>query len=259
MSDALSRILKGLPNQKLSNASVAMFKGFWLGILPKHVLHQVDEYYYDNVDMYHDEGYHLSGLLAWEQAAVDAYFQNCHTLMLLGAGGGRETIALAKQGFQVDGFECHPQLAKFAHQLLSQHHQGDSKICTLDRDACPPGDQLYDGIIVGWGAYMLVQGKPQRIHFLQQLRQKMPAKAPLLISFYHHPKTDRYFGLVHFVGSTIRKLLGRPSLDRGDDLAPEYVHYFNQAEIVEELKAGGFDLAFYGDRPYGHAVAIALE
>jgi hypothetical protein len=51
--------------------------------------------------------------------------------------------------------------------------------------------------------------------------------------------------------------LRREHLEVGDDLSPNYVHHFTQREIELELSESGFDLQFYSDRQYGHAVGRA--
>jgi hypothetical protein len=43
----------------------------------------------------------------------------------------------------------------------------------------------------------------------------------------------------------------------GDDLAPNYVHYFTRSEIASELSEAGFALQCYSPEPYGHAVGVA--
>lgn len=235
------------------------FIGFWLGALPKHLLHLADQDYYNKTQMYCDVAYNQRGLWDWEAQAIDAYFKSCRSLLLIGAGGGREVYALAKLGYQVDGYECNPQLVEFANQLL-QAEGLESRVSDLERDSLPEGNRIYDGAIIGWGAYMLIQGKANRVRFLQQLKTRISANAPILISFYHlNNKQHNHFRIVVGVGNLLRRLLRRELLEIGDDLSPEFVHYFNQEEIERELKEAGFDLVLYGSKDYGHAVGIAID
>lgn len=232
----------------------ACFVGFWLGVLPKNILHLADQDYYNTTRMYSDLTYNQQGLWPWESYAIETYFQSCQSLLLIGAGGGREVYALAKLGYHVDGYECHPGLVEFANQLLTSA-SFSSRVQWLERDSVPQTDQQYQGAIVGWSAYMLIQGRENRIRFLKQLRILLPINAPILISFYHHPNKDYFhFKVVVKVGNLFRRLFRQDLLEIGDDLAPEFVHYFNQAEIEQELKEAGFHLAFYGSQDYGHAV-----
>ena len=43
----------------------------------------------------------------------------CKRLLVAGAGGGREVLALYKSGYEVDGFECHPELVALANTMLT--------------------------------------------------------------------------------------------------------------------------------------------
>ena len=61
------------------------------------------------------------------------------------------------------------------------------------------------------------------------------------------------------VGNLLRWMLRRPPLEVGDCLAPNYVHCFTEDQLRSELCQAGFELAFYGTKSYGHAVAIASE
>jgi 2-polyprenyl-3-methyl-5-hydroxy-6-metoxy-1,4-benzoquinol methylase len=233
------------------------FIRFWLGVLPKYLLHLADQDYYNKTKMYCSVTYNQQGLWEWEKHAIETYFKSCESLMLIGAGGGREVYALSKLGYQVDGYECNPQLVEFANQLAKADSL-QNQVIYLERDDVPKSDRLYDGVIVGWGAYMLIQGKTNRVSFLQQIKTRISANAPILISFYHHDnKSHPHFQLVVKVGNVLRRLLRRELLEIGDDLSPEFVHYFNRDQILAELEAGGFEMVMYGTHDYGHAVGIA--
>ena len=230
--------------------------GFWLGVLKKETLQGIDQYYYDSANMYCNEKYNKSGLWKWEKQVLSEYFQNCTCLLVAGAGGGREILALQQLGYNVDGFECNIRLADFANNLLKREGFVASVQLAL-RDECPNSDKLYDGIIIGWGAYMLIQGRKQRVDFLKELRAQMSAGAPLLLSFFSRANDSLYFKLILVIGNVIRWLLGRDALELGDALVPNYVHHFTQDEVIQELHAGGVDVKFYSTDSYGHAVGIA--
>jgi hypothetical protein len=240
----------------------ALFNGFWLGILGRGTLHSIDQAYYDNSQTYddyryRDEEYNRKGLWKWEKKVIDQYFLSCKKLLLLSVGGGREVLALNKLGYEVDGFECNPHLVEFANELMAKEGL-NSMIKISPRDDCPPLAQSYDGIVVGWGSYMLIQGREKRILLLKKLRKVIQAGSPILISFFVRSKSSTYFKLVCFFGNIIRFLFRQDRLEMGDNLAPNYVHHFTQEEIELELQASGFKLALYSTETYGHAVGIAI-
>lgn len=242
--------------QRLFVLLKACLSGFWLGTLKAETLHDIDKLYYDGEKMYVDDNYNRSGLKNWEKNVIDNYFQDCKSLLVTSVGGGRELLALKSLGFEVSGFECHPELSAFANELLLK--EGHPPLVKLvERDRCPTNGQMYDGLIVGWGAYMLIQGKKQRIEFLKGLRGQAQENSPVLVSFYSRPSNHLYFRVVAAVGNVIRRILSRELIEIGDDLVPNFVHYFTEKEIAGELLEAGYQLKFYSVKGYGHAVGIA--
>ena len=98
----------------------AVFNGLWLGVLGRDSIHALDELYYDEQSLYHEDAHNLGGLSAWEREVLDVYFKQCRSVLVGSAGGGREVIALQKSGFDADGFECHAGLVGTANRLLAE-------------------------------------------------------------------------------------------------------------------------------------------
>ena len=230
-----------------------VFNGFWLGVLSYQSLLRIDETFYNESDIYCSSEYNKKGLLKWEQEMVEKYFQNSQKLLLVGAGGGRETYALQNMGYLVEAFECNPKLQEFGNNLLA----GDGLVpCikSLERDACPKSNSKYDGVIIGWGAYMLIQGSARRAEFLSAIRSQIADEANILLSFFTRSTYSWQLRNIASIGNMIRFLLRRDSLEMGDSLAPNYVHYFTESELTKELDNAGFDLIYFSSKSYGHAV-----
>lgn len=234
--------------------------GMWLGVLSRAQLEAVDELHYHGSATYNGDAHNLRGLMDWEEAAISGYFGNSTRLLVLAAGGGREVLALERRGFQVDGFECNPTLVEFAGGFLPR--QGvTGTVRLLPRDTTPPAAG-YDGVIMGWGSYMLIAGRGRRIEMLRRLRAMIPDGAPLLLSFFTKPDQLTRLRMEHRVARVIRRVLRREPPELGDDLIPVYVHRFHEAEIEAEMRQAGFRLACYepeGRRAHdaGWAVGIA--
>ena len=244
--------------EKLYSIIFSCFTGLWLGLLKREDFYLVDEIYYNNSKMYYKEEYNRRGLWNWEKEVIDKYFYECGKLLLVGAGGGREFLALHKMGYDIDGFECNPKLVEYANMLLGKEGIVPN-VQISPRDVCQYGMKVYDGIILGWGMYMLIQEKEQRIALLRNLRNQLKEDSPALLSFFCRSDAERRFKVVSRVGNTIRWLLRRNFLVVGDYLAPNYVHYFTREEIASEMQAAGFQLVLYSTNGYGHAVGVALK
>jgi 2-polyprenyl-3-methyl-5-hydroxy-6-metoxy-1,4-benzoquinol methylase len=233
----------------------SLFTGFWLGVLSEQSLHKIDELYYNDDKSYRNDKYNLQGLWEWEKKAIELFYGNCKNLMLLGAGGGREIYGLEQWNYQIEAYECNPELLDYANKFLRK--EGISvEVKSIERNECPTTGNLYDGAIIGWGSYMLIQGRKQRISFLSKLHQQLKPNSPVLISFYTADENKRSLMIASKTANVFRLILQRRLTDVGDYLFPNYVHYFTKEQIASEFAESGFDLMFYSENPYGHAVGL---
>ncbi|MDT8402617.1 MAG: hypothetical protein RQ743_13060, partial [Bacteroidales bacterium] len=139
----------------------AVLTGFWLGVMGDKTLDHSDDLHYKRSKKYIDDSYNKSGLFRWEKAALKKYFPEAGSILLLAAGGGRETYALSRMGFEVDSYECNKALVENGNEFL-QRSGIEERIKYLPRDTVPEEGRKYDGIIVGWGAYTHIRGSEHR-------------------------------------------------------------------------------------------------
>ena len=233
------------------------FTGFWLGVLSRDLLQQIDQQYYDSTANYHEGSYNRRGLWYWELEMLKRYFADRRSLLVAAVGGGREALALHKLGYRVDSFECNPTLVGIANRLLAEDGY-EGRVQLAQRDTCPPGSTVYDGLIIGWGGYMLIQGRARRVRFLQSLRARVLTGGPILLSFFTRPGDPGSFRVTLFVANFLRRLRRVEPVELGDSLGPDYAHYFTRSEIDSELREAGFELVYYSTQGYGHAIGRAL-
>lgn len=243
----------------MTNAALGLirgcFDGIWLGLLSRRQLARIDEAYYDRSGEYTMQSYNRQGLWHWEQAAIENHFSGVRRIVVTSAGGGREVLALAKTGYEVAGFEPHQELARFGSQLLAAEGL-DASIDPSPRDRWPVEAIGADGVVVGWGGYMLISGRAQRITFLREAAKQLPAGAPILLSFFVRGGTPLRFRMAAGVANALRRLLRRGHVDIGDLMTPNLVHFFTRAEVAAELADAGFDLVDFGYMDYGWAVGV---
>lgn len=233
----------------------AVTAGVWLGLLERDQLLAVGDAFYASHPRYADDAYTRSGLQPWERAAVRQHFPERGRLLLVGAGAGREVLALAGLGYEVVGYECNRALvAQGARHLGADVH---ARLAWAPPDTCPPAGGTFDGLIVGWGAYMLVYGRARRVALLRAMRAQATPGAPLLLSFFVRDAASRRYPVIRAIANALRRVRGRELVETGDDLEPEYVHAFTRDELHAELAEAGFELRAFSDMPYGHAVARA--
>lgn len=230
-----------------------LHQGFWLGVLSRRDFHRLAERRYTDWENYSDREYNLSGWVEWEQKVWDRHFLGCKTILLGGAGGGREIFPLLDQGAEVVAFECNPHLVQVGKKLLAEEKR-PATLHWADPDRVPEGLGRFDGAIIGWGAYTHIRGRAVRIDFLKEVRRHLGTGSPLLISFFHRGG-GRSYRWIYGLAKMIQLIQGsRSTVELGDTIYGSFDHYFTEGEIAAELEAAGFALDVYHSSPFGHAV-----
>lgn len=242
----------------------ALLDGCWLGAFDRERLAALDETHYETLVeqtrtatfSYADEHWNTSGLQAWEAPVVEQAFAPGSRVVVTGAGGGREVLALLELGYDAVGYEPHPGLVQAGSELLGRRgHPGRLRL--MERDVFPGGVDSLDGLLVGWGSYMLSPGRKRRVAFMRGARERMDGGAPVLLSFFVRSPDERDYVRLAAAANVVRRLRGLEPAEVGDALRPNFVHHFTREELQGELAAAGLALERYVDRPYGHAVARA--
>ncbi len=240
--------------KNLTNFLDAFFSGFWLGVMGQKSLDFSDELYYNRTKSYTDEKYNLSGLFEWEKPMIQKYFSNTKILLLIAAGGGREVLALSKMGFKVDSYECNPALIEYGNTLL-QKNGIDNRINFLPRNSVPAENKKYDGIIIGWGGYSHIPGNKKRLFFLAGLYPFLNKETPLMISFLWTNKRTRRDKITKNISNFFRFFTKKDKTVLGDKLEPDFIHYFTEEEIKNELIQSKYKILDYNAKDYGCIIA----
>jgi hypothetical protein len=232
----------------------SVHEGLWLGLLDHPHLRAVTDQRYEMWRTYGADDHNLSGLMPWEESALDRFFGGCGSLLVGAAGGGREVLALARQGYRVTAFDCSEHLLNRCRRLLADEGLAVSAAVSPP-DHVPDGVGQSDGAIIGWGGYMHIPGRPARVNFMQQIRSHLPPGGPLLLSFFSHRQPSRSDRLVAGIAGVIRRLRrSRDPVEVGDRISRTFDHRFCEEVIGSELESAGFDMIHSTHQPYGHAV-----
>lgn len=232
----------------------AVLTGFWLGVMGDKSLDQADDLHYKRSSKYIDDSYNLSGLVRWEKVAIEKYFSHVKRILLIAAGGGRETYALSRMGFEVDSYECNKALVEYGNEFLQKNGVGQ-RIGYLRRDTVPGEGGRYDGVIIGWGAYTHIRGSNKRISFLKKLRPFMAREGVLMVSFLFADERTRQEKIVKRVSDFFRVFSKREKTELGDGLTSVFVHLFTEEEIRNEITQAGYRIIGFNSVDYGSVVA----
>ena len=258
----ISGLTDWLP-QKLKAAHMAI----WLGFLDNSDLNEVTAANYNLSSGFESESHNLCGLWPCEEDVITRIFPDCQSLLVAAAGGGREAIALAKKGFEVTAFDSSEALTSACRANIAK---AELKATILDSepDQIPSGLGVYDGLVVGRGAYHHIPGRRRRIRFLQKCREHLRHNAPVFLDDFHTlPIVSKGFERTAYIASFVRRVRrSQDAIEIGDQLSPlNFYHRFQRQEVEVELHEAGFQLQFFAETPWGdganlaHAVARATS
>ena len=203
------------------------------------------------------------GLLDWERELLSPPFPAAGRLLVGGAGGGREAIALLERGYDVFAFDPAgalvqagaPAVATSGGTLCRASYADLVRAAAgqptpLDAAFTPP----LDGVLLGWGSFSLIVSDEERIALLRALRMLAP-RAPVALSFDEVVEPESSASGV----ARVRRMLRRFYEGRG---APGYtgerMRYAPWAGIIREstladvetvARAAGYHPAKHGLEP----------
>jgi hypothetical protein len=188
--------------------------------------------YRPGTDVFRDD------LFPWEREAVETWFPAAPATVLIGgAGGGREALALAQRGYAVTTFE--PAL-RLVTSFVRYHSDAMSPIdafagryedlplvrdpregvSTVDLSRRRP----YDAAILGWASYSNLQSDEHRVAALRAMGRL--TAGPILLSYFpHHRETPDQ-----------QSRRGSFSLNVG------YFRDLTEQEVREQIAAAGLDV-----------------
>jgi hypothetical protein len=241
----------------LHGGSLALFEGFWMGLLPESVYDVISEKSYGDGRHYTNAPYLDQGFHFWEDLAVRTYFTPGSRVLVAAAGGGREVIALVRSGFQAAGFECSRAMVEAGKQALSER----GITATLDwAPPCvaPPVGGQFDALIVGWNGYCYISPRSRRLAFLKALRAQLRPRSPVLVSTAIRNPTARVLTWIPRIANGVRVCTFRaPVFEAGDSFSGRPKLHFTRKQLLRELTDAGFSIAnFYVWGGYGAVVAI---
>lgn len=211
----------------------------WLHLLSSEDLNDLTVASYNQRTGFETPEHNLNGLWAWEEQAFKQHFANSKRVIVAGAGGGREMIALSKMGLQVLGFDASMDLVDACRQNLRQANVSADCVFAPPGEV-PSGPAIYDGLLIGRGVYHHIPGSDRRIQFLTAGRQRVAGKSPVVIG--------------DFLTRANKRSLNSYALSReiepGDAISSSFFHYFTEQEVSSELDQAGYDLEEYRDTPF---------
>jgi len=178
----------------------------------------------------------------WEERVLACHKIVSGTILVLGAGVGRESIALAQRGFQVVGIDINRESLCVASQ---QALAGDAHPLFAQADflAIPIGLDRVDYVLMSGIMYSSIPGRRQRQAWLRSLRACMNKQGLLVLNFLITREIEtRTHQLIHTFNLRLMTLPGaNQSYQLGDTCSQNhFLHAFaDEEEIRSELREAG--------------------
>ena len=182
-----------------------------------------------------------SGLSAEELELLAAVPAPTGNLLLLGVGGGREAIPLARLGFQVTGVDYVPVMVDKARENAARRGlEIEGLVQEISRLDVPAG--AYDVVWLSRAMYSCVPTRARRVQMVRRIARALKPDGVFLCQF-HWRSVRRPPGRGELVRRVIAACtLGNLAYEMGDTLwlNVEFVHEFTSEDAIRsELEEGG--------------------
>ncbi|MBU2567170.1 MAG: class I SAM-dependent methyltransferase [Elusimicrobia bacterium] len=219
----------------------------------------------------------VEGQVMWIEKGlneVERYMANKYLLsgktganvLVLGCGAGRESFALAKEGFSVTGLDNSPNMIKRASELALRYNNlpGKAEFRVMDLEKLLPGisPESFDYAVM-FDTIMFFR-RENRMNLFKQIRNTVRPGGKLLLWDYHESRYFFYlllkkYGIflpktfvlpVDFFArafvDTAGHLAGRGVRDRS--IGNIIVHQYTHSELKKEIEAAGWKTVEIGSK-----------
>lgn len=200
------------------------------------------------------------GLLPWEHEMLAPPFPSRGRILVGGAGGGREAMALIERGYEVVAFDPARELVRAGAPVIEA--AGGVLLCASYDDVVRAASRQptrlegvfatpFDGVLLGWASLSLVVSDQERLSILRALRTLAP-DAPVALSFDEPADPEIPGSDVGRARLLMRRLYGRIG---APGYTGERMRYAAWAGIVREssisevetvARAAGYEVAKQG-------------
>lgn len=181
----------------------------------------------------------------WEQEVIERHGIESGRMLVLGAGVGREAIALAQRGLTVVGLDISRQALHIAAET-ARRSRVPAQFVQADFLHLPFALPQFRYAILSGIMYSSIPGRAQRQAWLADLSRYLAPEGLVILNFLvDHPPPSRIQRVSHAIN---RRLITLPGANRayqpGDSCAQgHFLHAFlHESEIREELEQAGVQI-----------------
>lgn len=165
-------------------------------------------------------------------------------LLLLGLGGGREAIHLAKMGFEVTGVDFIPAMVEKAKEkAISRGVKIKGIVQEISKLNVP--NETYDVIWISRSMYSCIPTRKRRVNMVRRISNALKTGGVLICQYHCDSKTKESRKSYYFRRAIALFTLGNFAYEEGDRLwlNIEYVHAFvSDDDLRSELEEGNVNV-----------------
>lgn len=161
---------------------------------------------------------------------------------VVGCGGGRDLLALARKGFNVAGLDVSAEAVACANAELARAGLPRAAHCGDAADFEFP-DGPYDAFVFSWYAYGFIPGRDRRVRALGHCVRRLAEGGTLILTVHAVPRHERSKAAA-LAGAVAALTLNRDRLEPGDAVADNFFfeHQFTREEVESEAREAGLAL-----------------
>lgn len=199
-----------------------------------------------------------SGLDAIEAELLNKIPRDGGPLLLLGIGGGREAIPIARMGFQITGVDYIQEMLDHAKQNLKRHNF-DIQCLLQDFSKLNLPENTFEVAWMSTWMYSSVPTRKRRINMLKRVHKALKPDGLFVCQFHLNSeyRPSRIATAIRRIAAWIT--LGYISYEKGDVLysnADFFYIFLSADEIKKEFSDGGFEAIYLDEGNNGRSSAI---
>lgn len=194
----------------------------------------------NTVQQYGSGKWILQGLSIYEKKILTDFNIHRGKVLVIGSGGGRETLVLAKMGFDVEGIEVSDKCNRIADEYAAQANVCIKHI-TADLYKYDYPKDHYDFIHFSCRLYGCIPTKKRRVAFLERLKSALKSDGIMDISFFY-TQNKYQFSYLHLLKKIVAFItFGNREIETGDLWVDfdSFNHQFDREQIESEIKEAG--------------------
>jgi SAM-dependent methyltransferase len=201
-----------------------------------------------------------AGLTRWEEEMVARFLVPGDEVLLVGAGPGRDLIALIEKGHRVTGVEPARRAVAACRRHLESRGIDAELIEGFFEDVTLP--RRFDAIMFSGCSYSFIPGSNRRVTALRKAAEHLTPRGRILVNFMTGPADNAALIGLTRLSARISRSDWRP--EPGDVVQPivssrplfNYEHHFAPRELESEAKAAGLETVGGSDFSSGSVLVL---